>query len=167
MSKSYLTDRALHWISALLLILMLMNLSTQLHNVDWDIKGQLEHRQYAVEMHAVTGIALLLFTLARLLFPRFLSKPLKRIKPTSPVHALFIKATHFALFATIFLLAATGMLLVSNYEIPLTILGVDLPPDKQAFYGFFPTIYDIHMLLQQTMWWLIAIHFAGILYAKR
>jgi cytochrome b561 len=64
MLKSYIIDKALHWISALLLFLMLMNLSSQLHNVDWDIKGQLEHRQDAVEMHAVIGILLVLFTLA-------------------------------------------------------------------------------------------------------
>jgi cytochrome b561 len=58
-SKSYIIDRALHWISALLLLFMLMNLSTQLHNVDWDIKGQLEHRQDAVEAHPIIGMILL------------------------------------------------------------------------------------------------------------
>ncbi len=167
MLKSYIIVKALHWISALLLFLMLMNLSSQLHNVDWDIKGQLEHRQDAVEMHAVIGILLVLFTLARLLFPYFVKTPIKRIEPKSRGHILFIKTTHFTLYSCIFLLAGTGMLLVNNHEIPLTIMWIDLAPDREAFYSFFPKTHDIHMVLKQTIWWLIAIHFAGIMYAKR
>uniref|UniRef100_A0A486XVB0 Cytochrome b561 bacterial/Ni-hydrogenase domain-containing protein n=1 Tax=Rheinheimera sp. BAL341 TaxID=1708203 RepID=A0A486XVB0_9GAMM len=82
-SKSYIVDRALHWISALLLLFMLLNLSSQLHNVDWDIKGQLEHRQDAVELHAVLGITLLLFTIARLIFPYLSKTSIERVTPTS------------------------------------------------------------------------------------
>lgn len=167
MSKSYIIDRALHWISALLLLLMLMNLSTQLHNVDWDIKGQLEHRQDAVEMHAIIGIVLVLFTVARLLFPYFAKGPIERVAPKSKRHALFIKFTHFALYACIFLLAGTGILLINNYEIPLTVLGFDLSPNRDAFYSFFPKVQEVHMVLKQTIWWLIVIHFVGIMYAKR
>ena len=166
-SKSYIVDRALHWISAILLLLMLMSLSTQLHNVDWDIRGQLEHRQDAVEIRALIGIALVLFTVARLLFPYFAKTPIKRIKPKSMRHTLFIKITHFALYSCIFLLAGTGFLLINNYEIPLTVLWMDLAPDREAFYSFFPQVHDIHMVLQQSIWWLIAIHFLGIMYAKR
>lgn len=166
-SKTYIVDRAFHWISALLLLFMLMNLSSQLHHMDWNIKGQLEHRQDAVEMHAIIGIILVLFTVARLVFPYLVKTPIKRIQPTSRYHALFIKTTHLALFGCIFLLVATGILLVNNYEIPLTILWFELAPNVDAFYSFFPTIHDIHMVLQQSMWWLIAVHFAGIMYAKR
>ena len=166
-SKTYIVDRTLHWISALLLLLMLMNLSSQLHSVNWDIKGQIEHRQEAVEVHAVMGIILVIFTVARLLFPYFAKTPIKKTKPKSAFHSLFIKSTHFAMYACIFLLAGTGVLLVNNYEIPLTILWFELPPDKDAFYSFFPKIHDIHTFFQQCMWWLIALHFAGAMYAKR
>lgn len=55
-SKSYIVETALHWVSALLLLFMLLNLSSQLHNVDWDIKGQLEHRQDAVELQAFLAL---------------------------------------------------------------------------------------------------------------
>lgn len=166
-SKSYIIDRALHWISAILLLFMLMNLSSQLHNVDWDIKGQLEHRQDAVEMHAIIGIVLVLFTVARLLFPYFVKTPIERIEPKSRAHNLFIKSTHFMLYSCIFLLMVTGILLVNNYEIPLTVFSIDLAPDRAAFYSFFPKVHEIHMILKQVIWWLIAIHFAGIMYAKR
>lgn len=167
MNKSYVMDRALHWISALLLLLMLMMLSTQLHNVDWNIKGQLEHRQDAVEMHAIIGIILVLFTAARLLFPFVAKGSIKRVEPKSASHTLFVKLTHMALYACIFLLAGTGLLLINNYEIPLTVFGFDLSPDRDEFYSFFPTIHDVHMTLKQSMWWLIAIHFIGIMVSKR
>ncbi|MDP2716900.1 cytochrome b/b6 domain-containing protein [Rheinheimera sp.] len=166
-SKSYIVDRALHWISALLLLFMLLNLSSQLHNVDWDIKGQLEHRQDAVELHAVLGIILVIFTIARLIFPYLTKTKIERVNPASKKHSIFIKATHVSLYACIFLLAATGLILINNYQIPLTVLGIELPPDKDAFYQVFPGIHDIHMFLKQLIWWLIAIHFFGIMYAKR
>ena len=166
-SKSYIVDRALHWISALLLLFMLLNLSSQLHNVDWDIKGQLEHRQDAVELHAVLGITLLLFTIARIIFPYLSKTSIERVNLTSKTHSIFIKLTHISLYSCIFLLAATGLALINNYQIPLTVFGIELAPDKDAFYQVFPGIHDIHMVLKQLIWWLIAIHFFGIMYAKR
>lgn len=166
-SKLYIIDRALHWVSALLLLFMLLNLSSQLHNVNWDIKGQLLHRQEAVELHAVVGILLLILTIARLIFPYHTKAKIQRVEPTSKKHSIFIKVTHVALYSCIFLLAATGIAQINNYEIPLTVFGVELPPDKDAFYQVFPQIHQLHMLLKQAIWWLIAIHFIGIMYAKR
>ena len=166
-SKSYIVDRALHWLSAFLLLFMLMNLSTQLHNVNWEIKGQLEHRQDAVEMHALIGIALVLFTLARLVFPYISKTEIPRVKPKSGKHALFIKLTHIAMYFCIFALAVTGIALINNYEIPLTVLGTEIAPDKESFYDTFPKIHEIHMVLKQAIWWLIGIHFFGIMYAKK
>ncbi len=166
-SKSYIVDRILHWVSAFLLLFMLMNLSTQLHNVNWEIKGQLEHRQDAVEAHALIGITLVLFTFARLIFPYLSKSKIPRVEPKTKNHAFFIKLTHIALYSCILLLAATGIALINNYEIPLTVLGIEIAPDKQSFYSSFPKIHDIHMVLKQTIWWLIAIHFVGIMYAKK
>lgn len=166
-TKSYIIDRVLHWVSALLLLFMLMNLSTQLHHVNWDIKGQLQHRQDAVEMHAIVGVLLLCFTLARLIIPYLAKSEIPRVAPKSKGHAWFIKLTHVALYSCIFALFATGLALVNNYEIPLTIFGFELTPDKNAFYETFPKIHEIHMVLKQAIWWLIAIHFFGIMYAKK
>lgn len=166
-SKTYIVDRALHWISALLLLFMLMNLSTQLHHVNWDIKGQVTHRQEAVELHAVIGIILVLLTIARLIFPYLTKTKIERVQPESKKHSVFIKVTHVSLYLCIFLLATTGLALINNYQIPLTVFGIELAPDKEAFYQVFPDIHEIHMFLKQFIWWLIAIHFIGIIYAKR
>ena len=166
-STPYIIDRALHWIAALLLLFMLMNLSTQLHNVDWDIKGQLLHRQDAVEVHALMGITLLVVTFLRVIFPYLTKTRLPRVIPKSAKHAAFIKITHIAMYICIVMLVVTGVLMINNYEIPLTMLGVELPPDRDAFYAVFPQIHQVHMLLKQSIWWLIGIHFIGIMYAKR
>jgi len=166
-SKSYIVDRALHWVSALLLLFMLMNLSTQLHHVNWDIKGQVLHRQDAVELHAVIGIILVLFMFARLIFPYLTKTKIERVQPEFKKHSIFIKVTHVGLYSCIFLLAATGLALINNYQIPLTVFGIELAPDQDAFYQVFPRIHEIHMFLKQLIWWLIAVHFIGIMYAKR
>ncbi|HAW94089.1 MULTISPECIES: cytochrome b/b6 domain-containing protein [unclassified Arsukibacterium] len=166
-SKSYIVDRALHWISALLLLFMLMNLSTQLHHVDWDIKGQVLHRQDAVELHAFIGIILVIIMFGRLIFPYLTRTKIERVQPESKKHSVFIKVTHISLYSCIFLLAATGVALINNYQIPLTVFGFELAPDKDVFYQVFPKIHETHMFLKQLIWWLIAVHFIGIMYAKR
>ena len=166
-SKSYIVDRGLHWIAALLLLLMLTNLSSQLHNMDWEIKGQLLHRQEAVESHVLMGVTLFLITLLRIVYPYLIKTKLPRVQPKSKNHEWFIKVTHLALYLCIGLLVVTGSLMLSKYEVPLSIMGVDIPPDKEAFYGTYPQIYKWHMLLKQSIWWLIGIHFVGIMYAKK
>ena len=166
-TKSYIVDRVLHWSGALLLLFMLMNLSTQLHNVDWDIKGQLEHRQDAVETHALIGGLLVLVTLFRIVFPYLTKTKLPRVVPKSPKHGLFIHVTHLAMYLCIFLLVVTGIGMVNHYEIPLSVYGFELAPNRDDFYAIFPDFHYWHMLFKQTIWWLIGIHFVGIMYAKR
>ncbi|MCW8093309.1 cytochrome b/b6 domain-containing protein [Alteromonas sp. ASW11-130] len=166
-SKTYIIDRALHWAAALLLLFMLMNLSTQLHNVDWDIKGQVEHRQDAVEWHAIIGIILLLLTVVRIIFPKLSKNVIPRVKPKSRNHAFFIKTTHIAMYICIGLLVITGIAMINNYEISLHVFGIELAPSRENFFEIFPKFHEIHMLLKQAIWWLIGIHFVGILYAKK
>lgn len=166
-SKAYFFDRVMHWIGALLLLFMLMNLSTQLHNVDWQIKGQVEHRQDAVETHALIGIILLTVTLLRVVYPFLLNKPLPRVQPRSKAHEWFVKSTHLALYAGIAGLVVTGLAMIDNYEIPISLFGFEFQGTKDEFYQVFPPLHAIHMLLKQAIWWLVAVHFVGILYAKR
>jgi len=71
------------------------------------------------------------------------------------------------MYLCILLLAATGIALINNYEIPLSVLGIEIAPNRESFYDIFPKIHEIHMILKQTTWWLIGIHFFGIMYAKK
>ncbi|RZM84345.1 cytochrome b/b6 domain-containing protein [Pseudoalteromonas rubra] len=166
-SKVYFVDRAFHWISVFILLFMLLNLSSNLHNIDWDIKGQLLHRQSAVETHASVGIILVIFTLLRLMFSWGFKKSIQRVTPKSKIHAWFISFTHIAMYLCIFLLTATGIAMVNNYEIPLSIFGFELAPSRENFYQNFPQFNDIHIFTQQAFWWLIGCHFFGILHAKK
>ncbi len=166
-SRSRILDRSLHWISAVLLLLMLMTLSSQLHQVNWEVKGQLAHRQDAVELHAIMGLMLVVVMLIRLIFPLLSSVPMVRMQPTSATHGFFIRLTHSALYVSILGLAVTGLMMVNNYEIPLMVAGISIAQDKQAFYANFTQWHEIHMILKQVMWWLIGLHLAGVLYAKK
>ena len=166
MSKPYIIDRALHWISALLLLYMLLNMSAVLHTVDWTIKGQIEHRQDAVASHAFAGVLLLIVLLARIAFARFNKADIPRVAPKSPRHKLFIDVTHVLLYVCIFVMMATGLAMVNSYEIPLHIMGIEIAANKPDFFELFPTLHDVHMLTRTAIWWLIAIHFVGIMRAK-
>ena len=167
MQKSYLVDRGLHWLSALLLILMLLNLSAELHTVDWDIKGQLLHRQEAVEKHAMMGIALFVILLGRIAWTFAFKSTLPRIIPKSTRHQWLIKITHASLYLTLALLVITGILMLNNYDLSTHVYAFELQGDKQKHIERFPAIHQIHMLARDGIWWMIAIHFFGILAARR
>ncbi|CAH9050163.1 hypothetical protein PSECIP111854_00473 [Pseudoalteromonas sp. CIP111854] len=166
-SKSYIIDRALHWGVALLLLFMLMNLSSQLHNTDWAIKGQDLHRQEAIQTHATMGILLVLLIAARLAFLFTTKATLSRAKPKNKFHEWVIRIVHATMYLSVFMLMGTGIAMINNYEIPLVIFGMEFTPDKANFYGIFPEFHDYHMLLKQVILWLIFVHFFGALLTKK
>ncbi|WP_342366036.1 cytochrome b/b6 domain-containing protein [Pseudoalteromonas sp. S16_S37] len=92
---------------------------------------------------------------------------LPRMTPQSRRHGIFINTVHGLLYVCIFLLAGTGIAMVTHYELPLNILGIELSAQKEGYFSTFSQFHEIHLLLQQAMWWLIGIHLAGVLYAKR
>ena len=167
LSRLYIADRVLHWTIAILMLVMLMGLSSQLHNVNWEVKGQLLHRQDAVSAHATLGAILLFLTLFRVVYTRMFSARLPRFEPRSRNHGHVIAATHLALNLCIVALAASGVSMLMNYEIPLSVMGIDVESSKQDFYQTFPGIHNIHMTLKSALWWLIGIHFVGIMYARK
>ena len=164
--KPYILDRVLYWLTVLLLLFM-VNLTTQIHYTNWEIKGQILHRQDAVEFHASVGLILLLITFLRLVLSWTMKSKLPRTPAKSPLHGRFVKVFHFAMYSSLFLLILTGLGLVNNYEIPLTIYGAELIPVRADFLQVFPTLHEIHLHLQTIFWWLIAIHFIGFLYSKK
>ena len=57
--KSFIIDRVLHWISALTIIFLLFDMGTGIHNIDYRIKGAVQHKQDAIELHVTAAIVLL------------------------------------------------------------------------------------------------------------
>lgn len=167
MNNFYLSDRILHWVSAAFILYMLMVISTELHTVDWQIKGQISHRQDAVQSHAFIGILLIVLTMGRLLLSKFFGASLTRTIPKSSLHKQFIKITHALLYLTIITLFVTGFAMIMNYDIPLIIYGVDLAPDSDRYYSIAVEMRDIHLKAKTLLWWLIGIHLVGFLYSKK
>ncbi len=167
MSKTHIIDRVLHWLSAILLLYMMMNMGTLIHTVDWTVKGQVEHRQEAIQDHAVMGTVLLILLIARIAWYYSNKDKIPRTVISNKKHQLFISATHWVLYLTCFALVATGFYMVANIDIPLQIFGIEFTANMDNYWQNFPAAHDIHMTLRDALWWLIALHFAGVMYSKK
>jgi cytochrome b561 len=166
-TKEYIVDRALHWISALLLLFMLLNMASIIHNVDYKIKGQVEHRQDAIELHATVGVFLIFCLITRIIWVKLNKTRIPRTQMKTKRHVLFVKVTHFFMFCLPFLLVASGIAMALNSNIPLSILGFDISANIEGYRAFFHVAHNAHLNLIAAIWWLIAIHFVGILISKR
>jgi len=164
--KPYIVDKVLHW-SIVLMLLLMLNLSTELHYTNWEIKGPLLHRQEAIQFHATVGILILLIVISRVVFTQIMRASIPRIAPKSGKHAKFIKIIHVGMYSCLLALVFTGIGLIINYEVPLSIYGVELTPIREDFLKVFPKLHDVHLILQNVFWWLVAIHFAGFIYSKK
>ncbi|KZN55816.1 hypothetical protein [Pseudoalteromonas luteoviolacea] len=52
-TQHYIVDRSLHWLAACLILFILMKMSAQIHTINYQIKGQVLHRQDAIQTHAL------------------------------------------------------------------------------------------------------------------
>ncbi|QBG37158.1 hypothetical protein [Litorilituus sediminis] len=62
---SYVIDRVLHWSASSLILGMLLIMGTQIHNIDYRIKGTIEHKQDAIEVHFIMAVLVFVLLLAR------------------------------------------------------------------------------------------------------
>lgn len=167
MSKPYLVDRIMHWVSALVILFMLMNMYSQIHTVDYQVKGQLEHRQEAIELHGAVGIFLLILLLGRLIWFKMFREEIPRQSIVKKSHNMFIKITHFLLYLAVALLSVTGFLMATNADVPITAWGINLSSGVAQDVPFYGDVRDIHLSLITAFWWLIGIHFVGAIYARK
>jgi cytochrome b561 len=65
------------------------------------------------------------------------------------------------------LLVASGVVMALNSNISLNILGFDISANMEGYREFFHVARNAHLNLIATIWWLIGIHFVGILISKR
>ncbi len=49
--QTYIVDRILHWASSITILFLLLDMGTRIHNVDYRIKGAIQHKQDAIEAH--------------------------------------------------------------------------------------------------------------------
>ena len=166
-TKEYIVDRVLHWISALLLLFMLLNMASVIHTVDYKIKGQVEHRQDAIELHGTVGAFLIMCLIARFIWFRLYASTIPRTRMNTKRQELFVKVVHFFMFFLPLLLVASGLAMALNSNIPLSILGFDISANLEGYRELFHVAHNAHLNLITAIWWLIGIHFIGILISKK
>jgi cytochrome b561 len=165
--KSYLIDRVLHWSASAFILFMLLIMGIQIHNTDYTIKGAVEHKQDAIEVHFIMGFLVLVLLLSRIVWSKYFLPKSRKPKFNSLIHKSIVYAVHFSMYFVLFSLIISGYLMVTNYEHPLYILKLVSFSLGETNQSLFHQVNEIHLYLESAIYYLIAIHFAGALYSRR
>jgi cytochrome b561 len=65
------------------------------------------------------------------------------------------------------LLVVSGINMAISGNREITILGVQLNNGLASSEASYASWYDMHHFLINSVWWLIGLHFVGIMYAKK
>ncbi|MEC8328345.1 MAG: cytochrome b/b6 domain-containing protein [Pseudomonadota bacterium] len=165
--KSYQIDRILHWISALAILFMLLDMGTRIHNVDYRIKGAIGHKQDAIEIHIAVAFILLLSLICRLVWYHFFLHEEHKLKYESVNHKWLVRIVHTTMYTTLFLFMVSGTLMVTNYEHPLNIFDVIQLSEADTNNLTFNMANSWHLYFESIIYFLILVHFIGALYNRR
>ncbi|AOT08638.1 cytochrome b [Pseudoalteromonas luteoviolacea] len=166
-NKHYLVDRSLHWFAAFLILFILMNMGAQIHNIDYRIKGQDLHRQDAIETHALMALGLFSLVLARFGWEKLFANRLPRQLMQNELHKKLVKTVHLCFYLILMGLVITGLGMAVNAEVDIHLFGVQLSDVASSNGRFYAKMLDVHLILIDTLWWLIGLHFIGVLYARK
>ncbi|KGJ93514.1 cytochrome b [Colwellia psychrerythraea] len=165
--KSYVIDRVLHWSCSLLILFMLLVMGSQIHNTDYRIKGAIEHKQDAIEVHFIMGALVLLLIFSRIVWSKFFLAESRKTTFNSLMHKNIVNLVHFSMYLVLFSLMVSGFLMVTNYEHPLSILNIISFSLGETRLFIFNQANQIHLYLESAIYFLIALHFTGALYSRR
>ncbi|OUR76807.1 hypothetical protein A9Q75_16040 [Colwellia psychrerythraea] len=165
--RSYVIDRVLHWSSSALILFMLLMMGSQIHNTDYRIKGAIEHKQDAIEIHFIMGAFVLLLLLLRFFWSKFYLPQSRKPEFNSCMHKLVVYIVHSLMYCVLFSLIVTGIFMVTNYEHPLHILNLLTFSQGQTEIGIFNLANKFHLYLESAIYFLIAMHFTGAMYSRR
>ncbi len=165
--KSYAIDRVLHWACSILILFMLLVMGSQIHNTDYRIKGAIEHKQDAIEVHFIMGALVLLLLLSRVVWSKFFLPESRKATFNSLMHKNIVNLVHFSMYLVLFSLMVSGFLMVTNYEHPLSILNIISFSLGETKLFIFNQANQVHLYLESAIYYLIAFHFAGALYSRR
>lgn len=164
---SRVIDRILHWLSAGAIIFLLFDIGFKVHTVDYRIKGAVQHKQDAIELHLLVALLLFVLLLARIVWYRFFLDASYRLKYESPKHKVATRLIHFSFYGILFLLMITGVIMVLNYEHPLNILGVIPLSESNVVRADFFNAHNWHLYFESAVYLLILVHLAGVMYSRR
>ena len=142
-------------------------MGSEIHNTDYTIKGPIQHKQDAIEAHFIIGFFVFFLLFSRIIWSKFILHESRKPKFNSPTHKKIVLVVHYSMYLVIFSLIITGLLMINNYEHPLYILNFITFSTGEIIKPLFRQANEMHLYLQNVLYYLIAIHFAGAMYNKR
>lgn len=164
---SYVVERILHWVSALAILLLLTDMGTRIHYVDYEIKGIVQHKQDAIEVHITYALILLVAMCARLIWRKFFLHKQYQLQFSSRQHKWLVTLVHSSMYIILGGLMLTGLLMVLNYEQALNFYQLVTFSDNAVDKLAFVKANEWHLLLESSIYLLIIIHIAGAIYNRR
>jgi cytochrome b561 len=152
------TARVLHWITALVIALMIP-LGVVIGN-DWG--GPLQDSLYG--LHETLGTLLIPLVLARLVY-RLTNPPLPLPHDIAAPQRFAAHATHVGLYALLVAQPLVGWIATSASGAPVTVLGLFvLPAIAPENHAFSEQLFTLHGLLGLAIAGLVAVHIGAALY---
>jgi cytochrome b561 len=153
-----LTARALHWITAVL-VLTLLPLGLVITN-DWG--GPLQDPLY--DLHRSIGTAIIALIIVRLGY-RLTHPPLPLPNDIRPIQRFAAHATHWALYGLLIVQPFVGWTATSAYRAPIVVFGLfELPPIWPKDRAFSDRLFAVHGLIAIVIACLAAAHISAALY---
>jgi len=166
-NTSYIIDRVLHWSSVLFILAMISMMGSELHNVDYTIKGPVQHKQDAIEFHFIMGMTLLALIISRIAWSGLFLEADKKPQVKSKHHKRLILVMHTAMYGALISMVITGLIMVNNYEHPLSILSTLSFAENGGSLSVFTDARSAHMWLLDSFYVFIVGHVGAVLYNKR
>lgn len=162
----YIIDRVLHWFIALLMLSMVSTMGAEIHAIDYTIKGAVLHKQDAINMHFIMGITLLSLIIGRIFWSTFILEKNKKPQFQSSLHKVIFTITHLLMYGALFSMGVTGLIMINNFEHPLTLLGSLFSASDTSLITF-TDARTTHMLLLNAIYVFIIGHVGMAIYNKR
>jgi cytochrome b561 len=153
-----LTARALHWITAAL-VLTIIPLGVVIAN-EWG--GSLQNRLY--DLHRSIGVVILLLIILRVGY-RLKHPPSPLPDDISLIQQLAAHSTHWGLYALLTVQPLVGWIATSAYRAPIVVFGMfELPPIWSEDRAFSDRVFALHRLVAFGIACLATAHISAALY---
>ena len=134
-------------------------MGTRIHNVDYRIKGAIQHKQDAIEIHIAVALILLVSLVCRLVWYKFYLHNEHKLKYESVKHKWLVRIVHTTMYTTLFLFMVSGVLMVTNYEHPLNLFNVIQFSETNTNILTFNSANNWHLTFESIIYFLILVHF--------
>ena len=152
------TARALHWITAILILFMIPSGFTAAN--EWGGSWQ----DWFYELHKSIGALIIPLVLIRLIY-RWVHRPSRLPDDIPPVQRVAAATTHWALYALLVVQPFAGWIATSAYPAPVPLFGwITLPPIWFEDRALSERLFSAHRLIGIAIAFLVAVHVAGSLY---